>query len=161
VTRLHSLANRRGDFLIPNQRICPYLPRGFKLPCRLSSQIRRRNRQRLRATTGRGAVGAPVAVAMPIWICALRKFWLIGGLGVVPGFQGANSIPSNVPLVWPSRTRNSLATLTPLCACHTIRSCFHQDRGHKRKTRRPAASFLRETRAQSKHRAPALPFPVG
>src|SRR5213596_3636069 len=57
--------------------------------------------------------------------------------------------------------KNSLATLTPLCACHTIRSCSRQDRGHKRKSRRPVASFLRETRAQSKHRVPALPFPVG
>ena len=47
------------------------------------------------------------------------------------------------------------------CAWHTIRSCFHQDRGHKPKNRRPVASFLQETRAQSKHRAPGLPFPVG
>ena len=76
-------------------------------------------------------------------------------------FRARIQFPSNVPLVCHSRTRNSLAKLTPLCACHTIRSCFHQDRGHKRKSRRPAASFLRETRAQSKHRAPALPFPVG
>ena len=76
-------------------------------------------------------------------------------------FRVRIQFPSNVPLGCLSRTRNSLAKLTPLCACHAIRSCFHQDREHKPKSRRPAASFLRETRAQSKHRAPALPFPVG
>ena len=38
---------------------------------------------------------------------------------------------------------------------------FPQDRGHKRKSRRPRCIVFRETRVQSKHRAPALPVPVG
>src|SRR5206468_6625483 len=57
-----------------------------------------------------------MATAMPIWICALRKFWLIGELAVVLGFQGANSIPSNVPLVWPSRPRKTRSRRSHLCA---------------------------------------------
>jgi len=48
-----------------------------------------------------------------------------------------------------------------LCACRTTQSCFHQDRGHKRKSRRPAASSLRETHELPEHCAPALPSLAG
>src|SRR5258707_14384624 len=48
-----------------------------------------------------------------------------------------------------------------LCACHTTQSCCHLDRGHKRKSRRPAASSLQETHELPARCAPALPSLAG
>jgi hypothetical protein len=105
VTRLHSLANRRSDFLIANQRT----GRGGLRCGTLDTSIMDKSSQKILANRRAGS-------------CAR--------------LSRRDSIPSNVPLVWPSRTRNSLPKLTPLCACHTIRSCCHHDPGHKRKSRR-------------------------